>query len=83
MVSSGIPVIGSNLPEIARVITTYQVGEVVDPEDPQAVASAIRRLLNDSERYVRARTNALRAAQIFSWEREGEKLVNLYRALVP
>ncbi|HHS98084.1 MAG TPA: glycosyltransferase WbuB [Chloroflexi bacterium] len=76
---AGIPVIGSDLPEIARVIRTYQVGVVVDPEDPQAVADALRRLLGDPEGYARLRANALRAAAIFTWERESAKLLDLYR----
>ena len=77
-IHAGIPMVGSNLPEIARVITTYQVGEVANPDDPVDVAAAIRRLLDDPERYARARANTARAVQVFSWEREGKRLVDLY-----
>jgi len=75
---AGIPVVGSNLPEIARLIRAYDVGEVTNPDDPAAVAAALRRLLNDPDRYARARANTARAADVFNWERESVKLVELY-----
>ncbi|RME51437.1 MAG: glycosyltransferase, partial [Caldilineae bacterium] len=75
---AGIPVVGSDLPEIARVIREYDVGEVTDPDDPVAVAAALRRLLDDPERYARARANTARAAEVLNWEGESVKLVNLY-----
>ncbi len=75
---AGIPVVGSDLPEIRRVVQEYQVGEIVDPEDPTAVAAALRRLLDDPRRYARARANTARAAQVFTWERESINLIGLY-----
>jgi len=78
---AGIPVVGSDLPEIAHIIREYDVGEVVDPEDPAAVAAALRRLLDDRERYARARANAIHAIGALNWERESSKLVNLYARL--
>ncbi len=78
---AGIPVVGSNLPEIARVIRGYDVGEVVDSDDPASIAGGLRRLLDDPERYTRAQANTARAAAAFRWEQEGQKLVHLYQGL--
>jgi len=80
-IQAGIPVVGSNLPEIAKVITTYRIGEVVDPDDPAAVAAAIQKLLDDPHYYARIRANTAHAARVFNWERESEKLLALYDAL--
>ncbi|MGE5224451.1 MAG: glycosyltransferase family 4 protein [Omnitrophica WOR_2 bacterium] len=78
---AGNPVIGSNLPEIARIIREYQVGEVVDQTDPESIAAGLRRLLEDPAYYEQTRRNALRASETLNWEREGARLVELYRCL--
>jgi glycosyltransferase involved in cell wall biosynthesis len=80
-IHAGIPVIGSDLPEIANVIRTYEVGEVVDPDDPDAIARSIQNLIEDSVWYKKARDNTRRAAEVYNWERESEKLLNLYERL--
>ena len=77
-IHAGIPVVGSDLPEIAKVIREYQIGEITDPEDPQAIAAAIKRLLDDPAWYQRAKTNTKQAAAVFNWEQEGKKLLSLY-----
>jgi glycosyltransferase involved in cell wall biosynthesis len=74
-------VIASHLPEIARLVREYEIGEVVNPEDPAAIAAGIRCLLEDPDRYAKARANTLRAAAIFNWEVEQEKLLALYRQI--
>jgi glycosyltransferase involved in cell wall biosynthesis len=78
---AGIPVLGSNLPEIARVIRGYDVGELADPDDLQSIISGISRLLCDPERYALAKDNALRAAAVFHWDIEQSKLLDLYKGL--
>lgn len=78
---AGIPVLGSNLPEIARLIREYDVGEVADPDDPQSITSGISRLLCDPVRYAHARANVSRAAATLNWDTEKDKLLNLYKGL--
>lgn len=78
---AGIPVLGSNLPEIAGLIRKYDVGEVVDPDDPESVASGISQLLCNPERYVQVQKNTRRAAAVLNWETEKDKLLSLYRGL--
>lgn len=78
---AGIPVLGSNLPEIARIIQGYNVGLVVDPDDPDAIAEALGRLLRDTDLYARSSAKARQAAAIFNWDREKVKLLDLYQNL--
>lgn len=77
----GIPVVGSDLPEIARIIREYDVGEVVNPDDPASIAEGLGRLLEDPVRYARARDGTVRVAAVYNWQREGDKLVEMYRQL--
>jgi len=78
-IGAGIPVVGSDLPEIARVIREQGVGQVVNPEDPQAIADGMSSLLHRPEAYTQAKANAARAATLFNWQQESAKLLALYR----
>jgi glycosyltransferase involved in cell wall biosynthesis len=80
-IQAGIPVVGSDLPEIAHIIRDNQIGEFVDPNNPDSIANAIQHLLNDPEYYTRSKLNTRRAAKIFNWERESSKLLDLYANL--
>lgn len=75
---AGIPVIGSEGPEIARVVTETGAGVVVPATDAGAIASAIVEILGDRERLAAA---ARRAREHHHWAVEEEKLVDLYREL--
>jgi glycosyltransferase involved in cell wall biosynthesis len=80
-IHAGLPVIASNLPEIARVISAYQIGEVVNPDDPMDIARAISRLLYDPVRYSQFRSNAIKAAANFTWEQESKNLLTIYQSI--
>jgi len=72
---AGIAVIGSDSPEIGRIVREEGVGEVADPIDPESLAAATRTILSDLDRY-RAATRA--AAQKYNWGVEEQKLLGIY-----
>lgn len=72
---AGIAVIGSDSPEIGRIVTEEGVGEVADPVDPEDLARAARTILSDLDRY-RAATRS--AAQKYNWSIEEQKLLEVY-----
>src|SRR5574341_193184 len=80
-IHAGLPVIASNLPEIARVVSRHQIGEVVNRDDSVDIARAITRLLNDPVRYSQYRANAIKAAANFTWEQESKNLLAIYQSL--
>lgn len=80
-VQAGVPVLASHFPEMERVVKNHEVGEVVDPADPSAIAAALGRLLDDSAYYGRLRQNALAAATHFTWAQEAQVLLDVYRRL--
>lgn len=73
--SAGLPVVGSDLPEIGRILRRYDVGEVCDPDDPADIARAATALLPDDERHATLRRNAASAARELNWEREGGRFL--------
>lgn len=81
---AGLPVVASDLPEIRRVIESGAppVGELFDPTSPESIAAAVRRVLDDPERYDARRREARRLAlERFNWQVEEQRLLRRYREL--
>jgi len=73
--AAGLPVIASDFPGMIEVVEENDVGICVDPEDAQAIAAAINRVLADEDTYQRMAANAKRVAkEKYCYEIEGEKL---------
>jgi glycosyltransferase involved in cell wall biosynthesis len=73
---AGLPVVGSNFPEVARVLTegSPPVGAVFDPEDPASVAAAVDEVLSDRLEERRSEARRL-AVERFNWTREEPELL--------
>jgi glycosyltransferase involved in cell wall biosynthesis len=71
----GLPVVGSDLPEIHDVLTAWQCGLLVDASEPAAIASAFVRMATDSSLRKTLAENARAAATHFSWRAEQRTLV--------
>jgi glycosyltransferase involved in cell wall biosynthesis len=81
---AGLPVVASDLPEIRHVARQGDppVGEIFDPDDSASIAAAVNRILSDQERLARRRSEALRLArELYNWEVEQHKLLDLYGRL--
>jgi glycosyltransferase involved in cell wall biosynthesis len=78
--AAGLPVVASDFPEIGRIVRREDVGLLVDPGDPDAIAEAIMKLSDDGLRRHFA-LNARQAARRYTWEREAESLIHLYGEL--
>lgn len=66
--SCGVPVIYSGTGEAAQLVENHCCGVAVPPEDPDALAQAIRELVNDPERRQRlGRNGRLLAESRYSW----------------
>lgn len=76
---AGVPVLASDLPEIRRVVAGYDVGRLVDPAAPGALAAALRHFVADAEARARRRANAPRVFETFSWEKASQPFTRLYR----
>lgn len=80
----GLPVVVSDLPEMARVVNENRIGTLItEPIDPVSIADAVERLLeNGSDKLasmgVRAREAVL---ERYNWEIERERFLGVYRGL--
>jgi glycosyltransferase involved in cell wall biosynthesis len=82
-----LPQVASAFPEIRRVVRDNPVGpvgEIVDPADTEAIASALSRLLSDARLRNEYRLNADQLARtFFNWGVEEVKLFGVYDTVAP
>lgn len=78
-IQAGKPVLVSNLPEMAQIVSTYQCGEIVKDREPHNLAKQISNLLADNDRLNNFHTQCINAAQELCWEQQEQKILELYR----
>jgi glycosyltransferase involved in cell wall biosynthesis len=78
-IQARVPVLASPLPEISRIVTEYEIGDLIETHDPEHIALKIREMLGDAERLATWKENLNLAAQKLCWESEREVLEGLYR----
>lgn len=67
-IKSGIPVLGSNVVEVARIIKSYNIGEVCEQVDPKVIAEKITMIRNKGREAYQA--GLMKAAAENNWESE-------------
>ncbi|MCY4337584.1 MAG: glycosyltransferase family 4 protein [Gammaproteobacteria bacterium] len=81
--SVGLPVIASDFPAWRHIVDRAECGLLVNPLEPSAIADAMLWLLNNPQEAEMMGRRARKAAEEFySWEREGDKLIRLYKKLL-
>lgn len=78
-VRAGVPVVATDVGELARVVHRYDLGEVYPPGDPAGLADAVRAVVADYPRY---RRRVAEATQELSWPTDADALLAVY-ARVP
>ncbi len=76
-----VPILGSDFPEIGRIVNDYHVGICCDPGDPVAISRGIKELLlmsNTGE----LKEGLVKAKNELCWEKEKERLVSAYTELM-
>lgn len=83
--AAGVPVIASNFPLWRSIVETSGAGVIVDPEDPRAIASAMRWIIaNPSQASAMGARGRQAVQDRFNWDAEAAKLLAMYdRILYP
>jgi len=77
---AGLPVIGSDLPFIRKIVVEHDVGSVFDPFDPKDIARTMNLITRD-EILEAKRANVKKIRSRFSWEIESKKLLDAVSGL--
>ena len=80
-IQARIPVVVSDLPEMAAIVKEYGVGEVLTERTPQQLAKTITGLINTTKTREGRKAKIELAARELSWEREEEKLITLFKSV--
>jgi glycosyltransferase involved in cell wall biosynthesis len=81
--AAGLPVITSNFPEWREAVEGIGCGLTVEPEDPEAIASAIAYLLTHPAQAAEMGKRGRQAVlDKFNWTKEKPKLLHLYQDLL-
>ena len=82
--AAGLPVVASDFPLWRDLITSESCGLVADPRSPEAIAAAVRRILEQpGEAAEMGRRGSEAVRRRYNWEAEGRRLVDLYRRWQP
>ena len=79
---AGVPVIAYDVGGLAEPVRRFGAGRVVPPGDVDALADAVRELLEDPGALEKARGGAERARNELTWEASARAHLELYRELL-
>ena len=75
-IHAGIPILGTNLPEIKNTIEEFKIGKTIQNHEPQHIAQMIQEMLKEGKTpYLE---NLKKAAEVFNWGNEEKKLERIY-----
>jgi len=77
-IRSGVPVLVSKLPEIARIVNKYDIGEYIENHEPKHIAFQLKKMLSDDELQKKWRNNLKVASDDLSWENEEKELEKIF-----
>ncbi|CAN5847976.1 glycosyltransferase family 4 protein [soil metagenome] len=77
--AAGRPVVATDIPGYASVVTPNHDGILVEPSDPQALALALVRVLADRELRTRLGANGRVTAQKYDWPQVADRVLEAYK----
>mgnify|MGYP001228341975 CR=1 FL=1 len=78
---AGIPVLATDLPEVAAIVRGEDCGTVLPQATPHAIVQAVHSLFSDPDRYANMRRNATFAARKLDGAQEAAKLRSILEGL--
>jgi glycosyltransferase involved in cell wall biosynthesis len=81
-IQAGLPQITMNFPEYASVNNEYEVAVLIDELSEESLKATINKTVNDSFLLERLNKNTLRAKEVFCWEKEEGRLIEIYNEIL-
>ena len=81
-IAAGLPQIVPPLPEIQALADSYGFALVADPTSPEAIAAAVRTLIEDAPVRERLATASGRAREELSWAQEEKRFLGLVTSII-
>jgi len=81
-INAGIPVLGSDLPEVSKIILDYEVGIIIEDVQPVLIANAVNVFKKDADLLHKYKENCKIASKKLNWELEQKKLNEIVKEYV-
>jgi glycosyltransferase involved in cell wall biosynthesis len=81
-IQAGVPVIVTNLPEMAAIVRHYGVGEVISSPEPEILAEAFNKALYDETVRKKWKKNLIKAGKELTWENEENTLKDIFKPFI-
>lgn len=81
-IQAQVPVLVTNLPEIAAIVNRYKIGEITTTLNPEILAAKINIALSDEKKRSEWKSNLKLAAKELTWEKEEKKLHEVFQTLL-
>lgn len=78
-IHSNVPVLASDLPEIKKIITKYQVGELINNFSKESISKQINNMLNNNEKLNFYKKNTIKATKELCWQTEEKIIINIFK----
>ncbi|WP_323702793.1 glycosyltransferase [Mammaliicoccus sp. Dog046] len=78
-----VPVISCDFPEIKKVVEETETGLIVDSHDASSIAQAVNELVENEALRNQLSENTKQAKEIYNWNNERSKLINIYNQFLP
>jgi len=79
-VHAGVPVIATDVTELARIVRQYDIGELYEPGNSKSMEAAIGRAIS---RHAELISNVQAAKADLSWDRDSQVLRDIYAEVLP
>jgi len=80
-IQAEIPLFVSNRIEVARIVNENQIGYVTQSHDPKTLAKEVENLFKDQNKITLWKKNLKGASEKYNWEKESEKLKEIFSNL--
>lgn len=81
-VAFGIPVLGTDLVEVRRILDAYECGCVIDMAQPEKIGAAMDAIFSEPRVLDAWKVNVRVAGQELSWQREGVRWLKIFGSAV-
>jgi len=81
-IQARVPVLCSDLPEITKIIKQYDIGDIIESHEPHYLSEKVKAFLGDTKKLATYKENLTFAASELCWEKEENKIINIYRKFV-
>ncbi len=81
-IQAQVPVLVTNLPEMAAIVSKYNVGEITDSLEPAILSNKIKEALGNLEKQKLWKENLKQASKELVWENEEKVIQELFKSIL-